>query len=169
MFVFFTYGFAQWTFRTDQFHENKNEVYLTTFFADRDGSVHENGMAPRPLGEMLKQDFVHVENYCRIEKSQAVLKYENNIFHERIWYVDPSFLEMFSFPLKWGLSGSLKDANSIILSEEMSVKYFGNENPVGQNLVMKFGEGQGKIFCYFWSTSNASTVLFFILRFSHQF
>ncbi|MDZ7650356.1 MAG: permease prefix domain 2-containing transporter [Cytophagales bacterium] len=34
----FAYSFARWTYSTDQFHENKSTVYLTTFFANRDGA-----------------------------------------------------------------------------------------------------------------------------------
>ena len=53
---------------------------------------------------------------------------------------------MFTFPLKWGISASLEDVNSIILSEEMSQKYFGEENSIGQDLILKFGKEQTKVF-----------------------
>jgi hypothetical protein len=63
----FVYGFARYTYGMDQFHKNKNEVYLATFFANRDGTVQEFGTTPRPLGEMLKKDFSQIKNVCRIE------------------------------------------------------------------------------------------------------
>ncbi len=62
--VFF-YAFARWTYSTDQFHEHKNEVYLTTFFVDREGTQQQYGTTPRPLGEMLKEDFPQIKNVCR--------------------------------------------------------------------------------------------------------
>ena len=140
------YAFAQYTYRTDQFHENKNIVYLATFFANRDGSQQEFGKTPRPLGEMLKEDFPQVKKMCRVQDGNVVVKQEENVFHERIRYVDPEFLEMFTFPLKWGASNSLRDINSIILNEEMSIKYFGEENPVGQSILIKFDKEQSKAF-----------------------
>src|SRR5690606_30201017 len=73
-------------------------------------------------------------------------KYEDNVFHEQVRYVDPEFLEMFSFPLKWGVSSTLADINSIILSEEMVIKYFGEENPLGEEMLVKFGENRSKSF-----------------------
>jgi len=142
----FAYAFANWTYSTDQFHEHKNEVYLTTFFANRDGSEQHYGQSPRPLGEMLKKDFAHIKKVCRVEDRNVVMKYKDNVFNERVRFTDPEFLEMLTFPLKWGTSGSLADVNSIILSEEMSIKYFGEENPIGQDFLMVFGKDRSKAF-----------------------
>jgi len=136
----FAYAFATWTISTDQFHEYKNEVYLITFFADRDGVPQQFGRSPRPLGEMLKQDFAHINKMCRVEDRNVIMKYRDYVFHERVRYTDPEFLEMFTFPLKYGASKSLRDVSSIILSEDMAVKYFGAENPVGQDILMIFGK-----------------------------
>lgn len=137
-FCVFAYGFARWTYSRDQFHKNKNEVFLTTFFANRDGTIQQYGLTPRPLGELLKQDFAQIKKVCRVEDRNVVVKHEDNIYNERIRYTDPEFLEMFTFPLKWGISSSLADVNSIILSEKMSIKYFGEENPIGQSVLLKF-------------------------------
>lgn len=142
----FAYAFARWTFSTDQFHENKHTVYLTTFFANRDGVDQQYGTTPRPLGELLRRDFAQVKSVCRVEDRNVVLKYNDHVFHERVRYVDPEFLDMFTFPLKWGTAGSLQDINSIILSEQMSIKYFGDENPIGQSLQMIYGKDQSKTF-----------------------
>lgn len=142
----FAYAFARWTYNTDQFHEHKNEVYLTAFFANRDGSLQEYGTAPRPLGEMLKQDFAQIKKVCRVDDRNVIVKYRDNVFHERVRFVDPEFLEMFTFPLKWGVKSSLQDINSVILSEEMSIKYFGDENPVGRDILLKFDEKTSKAF-----------------------
>lgn len=142
----FVYSYARWTYSTDQFHKNKDQVYLATFLANRDGSLRQHGQTPRPLGEMLRGDFPQVRKMCRIEDRNAVVKHGDNVFHERIRYVDHQFLELFTFPLKWGIAGSLADVSSIILSEEMAIKYFGDENPLGQELVVKLDESRSKSF-----------------------
>ncbi len=140
------YTFLAYDRSIDQFHKNKNEVFLATFFANRDGSMQEYGTTPRPLGEMLGNDFAQVKSFCRIDDGNAVVKNGDNVFHERIRFVDPAFLEMFTFPLKWGAASSLSDLNSIILSEDMSVKYFGEENPVGRDLLIIFNDTTSKAF-----------------------
>jgi putative ABC transport system permease protein len=49
--------------------------------------------------------------------------------------VDESFLKMFSFPLLQGNpQTALKDPHSLVISEEMSEKYFVGEDPVGKTL-----------------------------------
>jgi ABC-type antimicrobial peptide transport system permease subunit len=140
------YGYSRMVFTTDQFHEHKNEVFMVTFKANRDGTLQEYGITPRPLGEMIKQDFAAARKVCRVEDRGVVVKVDDNVFHERIRYTDPSFLDMFTFPLKWGTPSTLSDVNSIILSEEMSVKYFGEENPIGKTILVKFNEQTGKEF-----------------------
>ena len=142
----FAFAFSQWAYSTDQFHEHKNEVFLVTFFGNRDGSQQEFGRTPRPLGEMLREDFAKIKKVCRVEDRNVVMKHMDNVFQERVRYTDPEFLEMFTFPLKWGISKSLADANSIILSKDMSIKYFGGENPIGQDIQVIFGKDNSKTF-----------------------
>ncbi|MBL7874981.1 MAG: ABC transporter permease [Cyclobacteriaceae bacterium] len=142
----FVFAFAQWTYSTDQFHEYKNSVYLTTFFADRDGIAKQYGQTPRPMGEMLRQDFSQIKKVCRVDDRNVVIKHGDKVFHERVRLTDPEFLEMFTFPLNLGASSSLADVSSVILSDEMAIKYFGEENPVGQSILIKFSEDQGKEF-----------------------
>ncbi|MEJ7645810.1 MAG: FtsX-like permease family protein [Chryseolinea sp.] len=140
------YAFMDFDSSIDQFHKHKNEVFLVTFFADRDGETVQYGTSPRPLPEMLKDDFAKIKKVCRIEDREVVLKHSDNVFHEPVRYVDPTFMEMFSFSLKWGTGASLADLNTVILSEATSIKYFGSENPVGNEILVIFGEGKSKAF-----------------------
>lgn len=134
------YSFMEFDYTIDDFHEHKNEVYLTTFYVDRDGTERHLGLSPTPLGAMLKEDFTHINKVCRVEDFGTVIKYEDKVFNEGVRFADPEFLEMLTFPLKWGQSSSLQDMNSIIFSEEMSIKYFGEENPIGKSVLLKFGD-----------------------------
>jgi putative ABC transport system permease protein len=145
-FCIFAYAFARWTYSRDQFHVNKDRVFLATFFANREGVLQEYGIAPRPLAELLKQDFPQIEKVCRIEDRNVVVKHFDQVFHERIRLADPAFLEMFTFPLKWGTASTLHDINSVIISEPIAEKYFGDENPVGQSILVKFSKEMSKEF-----------------------
>lgn len=140
------YAFARWTINTDQFHENKNSIYLITYKAQRNAGLQEYGKTPRSLGELMQQDFPQVKRMCRVEDEAVVVKYQDLVFHERVRYADPSFLEMFTFPMKWGSAASLKDVNSIILNEEMAQKYFGESNPIGETILLNFGSSKSKAF-----------------------
>jgi ABC-type lipoprotein release transport system permease subunit len=139
------YTFMEYDYSIDQFHKNKHEVYLATFFANRDGQTRQFGKTPRPLGEMLKADFTQIHRVCRVEDRRVVLKQEDNVFHEKVRFADAGFLDMFTFPLKWGTASSLAGLHNIILSEDMSIKYFGNDNPVGREMMMIFNDTTKKV------------------------
>ncbi|MEP1034280.1 ABC transporter permease [Ekhidna sp.] len=141
-----TYAFINFDMGIDRFHENKDEVFLSTYVVNREGKEVQYGNAPAPLAEMIRDDFSVIEKVSRVHDGNAVVKYGDNVFHESVRYVDPAFLEMFTFPLKWGATSSLNDMNSIILSEEMSQKYFGDENPVGQEIKVIVGNDLYKVF-----------------------
>lgn len=140
------YSFMEYDYSIDQFHQNKDKVYLATFHTVRDGVGQQYGTTPRPLADALRQDLPQVKKVCRVEDLNVVLKYADNVFHERIRFADAAFLELFTFPLKWGAPGSLADLNSIILSEDMSVKYFGDDNPLGRDVTMIFSDSIKKVF-----------------------
>lgn len=141
-----TYSFMNQSLNTDKFHENKDSVFLTTIFADRDGKTTQYGVSPLPLAEHLKEDFANIEKVCRIDDQNAVIRLNDQVFYEDIRMVDGEFLEMFTFPLKWGNASSLYDPNSIILSEELSDKYFKTENPLGKEVLVIFKTGEKKYF-----------------------
>lgn len=134
------YSFMEFDMTIDDFHENKDKVYLTTFHVDRDGTERHLGLSPTPLGEMLRKDFPQIQKVCRVEDFGAVVVLDDKVFNESIRYVDPEFLEMLTFPLKWGQASSLDDLNSIIFSDFMAEKYFGRENPIGKDVVLRFGD-----------------------------
>lgn len=140
------YSFGFWIDNMDQHHKNKENVFLITASIDRNGETQEWGLSPRPLGETLTQDFNQISKMCRIEENQVVIKIEDQVFQQRITFTDPDYLEMFTFPLKHGVSSALKDKSSIILSHDMAKKYFGEENPIGQEFKIIFGSGEHKIF-----------------------
>lgn len=140
------YAFMEYDYKIDKFHKNKDQVFLATFFADRDGAMLQYGQTPRPMAEMLQADFSQIKKLCRVEDRSAVLKQEDKVFHENIRFVDTEFLEMFTFPLKWGAANSLGEMNSIILSKDMSIKYFGEENPLGREMLILFNDASKKAF-----------------------
>lgn len=142
----FVFAFAEWVYRTDQFHQNKEQVFLATYYADRSGEEKQFGQTPQALAKRLENDFSQISAVCRIEDRPAIVKRKDDVFRESIRLTDPEFFEMFTFPLKWGTASSLSDINSVIINEQMSKKYFGNDNPIGKELQLIFSEEVKKVF-----------------------
>ena len=78
-----------------------------------------------------------VENFTRFTIWDGVLSYEEKRFREeKIYLVDTSFFEVFSFQLLTGdKSSALKKPYETILSESIARKYFGKEDPIGKSLL----------------------------------
>ncbi|MBV6646549.1 MAG: ABC transporter permease [Cyclobacteriaceae bacterium] len=140
------YSFLDNDYSIDEFHENRHKIYLATFFVDREGVEEQYGTSPAPLAGALAEDFSQITKTCRVDDRPVVIKYQDKVFQERVRYVDPEFLEMLTFPLKWGHKNSLEDRSSIVLSEAMSEKYFGSRDPIGKDLKLNFGKGRMKTF-----------------------
>lgn len=98
----FAFAFTRWTLSTDQFHENRDEVFLITSYANRDGQPQSFGVSPRPLAAMIKNDFPSVSATCPVDDRSVVVRHRDAVFHETVRFTDPDFLTMFTFPLKWG-------------------------------------------------------------------
>ena len=136
------YSFGYWIENVDQHHINKDNVYLTTSFINRNGELQQWGISPRPLGEMMSNDFDQIDKVCRIQEQHAVVKLDDQVFHETVSFVDPAYLEMFTFPLLSGATSSLKDKSSIVLNADMAIKYFGDSDPIGRNLLLIFTDNK---------------------------
>jgi putative ABC transport system permease protein len=90
---------------------------------------------------MLK-DFPEVEKYVRIQNWSMLVERNGTSFYETDSYIaDSTFFGIFSFNLiKGDKRTALREPNSVVVTETMAKKYFGNEDPVGQMLKMDDNE-----------------------------
>ncbi len=93
------------------------------------------------IATTLKENFPEVEQTARVmmtSTSKTLFEVgEKKIYEEGGMYVDSTFLEVFPLKLKYGTSkGALDQPASIIISEEMADRFFGNDNPVGKEILM---------------------------------
>ncbi|HEX2961421.1 MAG TPA: ABC transporter permease [Ignavibacteriales bacterium] len=115
----------------DKFPENADRIYRIT--------GEDYAQTPLPLCNALKDFYPGIINTLRINKvPRKLLSYNNRKFYEEgIILADPSIFEMFSYKLLYGnVKTALNDPNSIVITPQMALKYFGNENPVGKTLIL---------------------------------
>ena len=134
--VVVVYMFVDFAYSQDEFHENKENVFLVHSMIDRDGKRQAWGDSPAPLGEMMKTDLPQVERMVRVDHRAAVVKYEEKVFTEYIRFVDPGFLAMFTFPLSLGRKEALQDPSQVVISSGIASKYFGTQDPIGEQIVI---------------------------------
>lgn len=126
-------------YNLDAMHVNGARIGLVVNHVKEGDQRSQWARSPVPLAELLKENSA-LENVVRAARSSAAVRVGNNVFTEGILFADPGFLDMFSFKVVSGNRQSLYNKNQVMLTREMAVKYFGNEDVVGQSLSMKFND-----------------------------
>jgi putative ABC transport system permease protein len=120
----------------DRFHKNADNIYrvlMNQHWNPWQGKTIWN-VTPGAFAPACQNDFPEVVHATRVMDRRALVTVEDKYFNESSFlYVDPEFLKIFSFPL---ISGdpetALNEPFTVLLTERMSRKYFGNKNPIGQ-------------------------------------
>lgn len=140
-FALLAFNFIEFEFSVDQFHSNKERVFLVTHYKKENQQLQYWGTAPAALGPRLKSEASAVEEFLRLSNKSAVVRYgDKSPLAEKVTFADPSFFDLLSFPLESGNTTALNDPSSIILSKNTAIKYFGNEDPLGKELHIQFGD-----------------------------
>jgi len=130
--------FADQWFHTDDFHANRDRIYEITNVVNRDSTLVTLSDTPLLLGPMLMEDASSIDKMTRIEVGNGALRYGDLVFFERLWFVDPAFFEIFTFNHAGVPSNALESPKSIVLTKPLAEKYFGDKDPIGQSVSIKF-------------------------------
>lgn len=134
------FQFVSFEYSFDQFHENKHDLYSVIMAGSWTGDDIERGGAftPQALGPALAGVIPEIKHYARVHPDAPVVSNPTEIdrvFEEDdVLYVDPVFLEMFSFPIIRGNQPGLLSHGSALISKSAALKYFGDTDPIGQVL-----------------------------------
>ena len=119
----------------DRFHENKDYIYEAWNRGEFDGKLQCWDNTPRILGTTLKKDYPEIQEMTRSVRGWFVTAFGNRKFSSEYLIVDSGFLNMFSFPFVKGNSQTaLKNLYSIVITEKMARKMFGQEDPMNRQI-----------------------------------
>ncbi len=122
----------------DRFHPHHETIFrvVSTQFNEK-GEAHPVAITPAPLAEYLASNFEEVESSCRLRLVEFFLKFEEVGFYKGGLAADPSFFNLFSFPLTRGtVSNYYEGVDKIIISERLAQTYFGVNDPIGKVFVI---------------------------------
>lgn len=124
--------FVQDELSFDKFHTDYKQIHRLK--ADRQiGDFRAIMDFPAGMKSEL-EEVLGVEQVVRIrhEKEVIITNQSENFKENGFIYTDPSFLTLFNFSLKAGdPKTALNNPGSIILSKEIVVKYYKDQNPIG--------------------------------------
>ena len=120
----------------DKFHEKLDRTYQVWNKYTVEGKTGTWNNTPKVMAGTIKQDFPEIELTARVNWPFPVLisvgdqrlKAESTI-------VDSTFFQVFTFPIiKGNPNTALQGTYSIVLTEKLAKKIFGNEDPMGKIL-----------------------------------
>ena len=115
----------------DRFHDKADRIYrvLWTIPAEQIASEQTSG----PLSKELTEQFPEVESSTRIMSVDVWVRSGETYISNTLCVSDPSFFDIFTFPLLRGDFGPLY-SQSILLTESCATRLFGDLDPIGQTL-----------------------------------
>jgi len=130
----------------DHYHKNFDNIYRVLHsYRQFQGNEKPTSPAPdeyqvwgnAPVGRALLSDFPEITKTAQFTSPvQLLMQYKEKRFQEsNLLFADSTTFDIFSWKLLSGSSQKvLLEPNSIVLTQAMAKKYFGNESPLGQVL-----------------------------------
>jgi len=126
----------------DRFHSKADQIYrLATNVNGQNGQVTELAFSSPPMAAALQEDFPEIRQAVRLFGRYGVMRNDQQgeameQQAQSVNFVDSTFFEIFDFTLLQGDPQTALDApNTIILSEAMAGRYFGDSDPMGRTLI----------------------------------
>ncbi|WP_422360555.1 ABC transporter permease [Reichenbachiella sp.] len=125
---------------------DKENIYRVQLDVYQNGELVYKSSENYPgAGPAMLEDFPEVISSAKLynmgSKNNVIITSENGeqnpqvLKHRRFLYAEAAFLPMFSVPMIQGdAATALEKPHTIVISESMAKKYFGNENPMGKLL-----------------------------------
>src|SRR5688500_3435999 len=132
-------------FSYDRHHQRSTDLYRidTQFDGDLIGFDKLGSVSP-PIAMTLKDELPEIEAAARVVASfsgENLIQYEDNKFYESGAYVaDSTLFDVLTYEFKEGNpKKALTDANTVVLSEPLATKLFGNESALDKSILITQG------------------------------
>ena len=136
----------------DKFHANHDRIYqVLRTMPQQNGEVTTTTSMPGSLAEELIARFPEVETAAMVWAPETLggddgfVSLAEKQLRTRVYFVDPSFMQILSFPMVEGSTNAiLKDKSDIVISKTLAQKMFGTtDDVVGQSIQLNKGRATG--------------------------
>jgi len=120
----------------DKFYENADQIYRVGLHGTNQGNEIVAAVTCVPMAPVLARDYPEVISAARLFTfvEQSLIQYkENSFLEDRFFYADSSFFGVFKTGLLHGdPATALARAKTVVITDEMANKYFGEADPMGK-------------------------------------
>lgn len=124
----------------DTFHANKDRIYRVESFFSKVSSGDKDAIATNawPVGVTLKKDFPEVESVLYAKNgSMFLVNHNDKRLRQKIHFVSPELLSMFTFPLVQGNPDkALTEPYTAVITESMASKLFPGGDAMNKSIIL---------------------------------
>ena len=131
--AFFNHMF---NYEFDRKNVNFDKIYRINISRDMQGREQEYGIVPATLGLDVKKDIPGIGKAARLMRTGSPVKVGLNVFSTNVSYVDPEFLDIFTFPIIVGNKKSIENQANVLISSTMAARLFGKDYPIGKSIII---------------------------------
>lgn len=127
----------------DKYNVKHNRIYRIESDFTINGKHDHFAIVPTPMGPALKIEYPEVESFCRMFNAGNTLfrAGDKEYYEDYFYFCDSTIFDIFSYDLIQGDAKTcLTQPRTIVFTEKIAHKYFGDENPMGQ--FMTSGSGR---------------------------
>lgn len=124
----------------DNFHADRDRIYRIVTEQHRDDISYAESV-PAPLGKVFRDDYTFAEKVARVctyDNRQITITRNNkdDKFKEpEIAFAETELFDIFNYPMARGsMPAALEKPNSLVITEAIAKKYFGDEDAMGKTL-----------------------------------
>ena len=126
----------------DKFYPNAEKIFRLVNTNNIGGKIDVYCNAPRPISSTMKSIYPEIKAFTKVCGVNGLYTHRANLYHEqkavvcdKIFSADSTFFDVFQNEfLHSGKEGALTDPNSIVLSESMANRIFGETDVVGKTV-----------------------------------
>ncbi|MGX5689169.1 ABC transporter permease [Arcticibacter tournemirensis] len=133
---------AMFEFSFDDFHKNKDKIYQAYRQQYSPHGIENDSPMPVPFAPAAQQELSGIKYISRFGNAGGLLRYNDKFFDISLKYADPSFLQMFSFPLLSGnAAGALQKTDEVIITRSYAETVMGTKDATGKTIEIKTDNG----------------------------
>ncbi len=135
--VIFLYVTDEMSF--DKYHEDIDQIYRVASRTESPNLISSSAQVSAPVAQVLSDFFPQVEKVGRALRVSGGLveRGDKKYYEDTRIFADPELFEILTIPfLKGNPHTSLDRPYTLVISDRMAKKYFGEDEPLGQTLVI---------------------------------
>jgi putative ABC transport system permease protein len=124
----------------EDFNVNAKNIFRVEEDQFYSGERYHVTVTPHPSGPEWREKIPEITDQTRLNRLPRLLfrKDDKVFFESSVYAVDSGLFSIFTFPLVLGdARTALRGPHSILLTEKLARKYFGDKNPLGETLMIE--------------------------------